>query len=85
MKILRKKTVAERVGTSIRTNDRWSNDPKYNHLDFPKQVSLGENSVGYIEDEIDDWIAWRASMREADKVLPFAEWMRRRDAARLGD
>ena len=46
MKILRKKTVAERVGTSIRTNDRWSNDPKYDHLDFPKQVSLGENSVG---------------------------------------
>ena len=78
MKIIRKKTTADRVGTSIRTCDRWSKDPKYSGIEFPKQVSLGENSVGYIEDEIDDWIAWRASMREANKVLPFAEWITRR-------
>jgi prophage regulatory protein len=31
---------------------------------FPKPISLGEQSVGFIEDEIDDWI--EARMRERD-------------------
>jgi prophage regulatory protein len=32
---------------------------------FPKRVSLGENRVGWIESEIDGWIAERAAYRAA--------------------
>jgi prophage regulatory protein len=32
---------------------------------FPKRVSLGENRVGWIESEVDDWIRERAACRAA--------------------
>jgi prophage regulatory protein len=32
---------------------------------FPKRVSLGENRVGWIESEIDDWIRGRVASRAA--------------------
>jgi prophage regulatory protein len=32
---------------------------------FPKRVHLGENRVGWIESEIDGWIAERAASRAA--------------------
>jgi prophage regulatory protein len=32
---------------------------------FPKRVPLGENRVGWIESEIDDWISQRAACRAA--------------------
>ncbi|MBR1204470.1 AlpA family phage regulatory protein [Bradyrhizobium sp. AUGA SZCCT0051] len=32
---------------------------------FPRRVQLGENRVGWIESEIDDWIAQRAASRAA--------------------
>ncbi|KJC53496.1 hypothetical protein UB31_08565 [Bradyrhizobium sp. LTSP849] len=32
---------------------------------FPKRVPLGENRVGWIECEIDDWIKERAARRVA--------------------
>ena len=32
---------------------------------FPKRVPLGENRIGWIESEIDDWIAERAACRAA--------------------
>jgi prophage regulatory protein len=32
---------------------------------FPKRVSLGENRVGWIESEIDNWITQRAACRAA--------------------
>ena len=32
---------------------------------FPKRVPLGENRVGWIESEIDDWIRDRAARRAA--------------------
>ncbi len=63
--ILNKRVVGERVGNkSTRTIERWANDPEYEHLDFPKPVQLGDNSVGFLEEEIDEWIARRAAMRD---------------------
>jgi predicted DNA-binding transcriptional regulator AlpA len=68
MKILRKKTTADRYGVSTRTIDRWSTDPKYADMNFPKPVPLGENSVGFLEHEIDADIECRAALRGgADK------------------
>lgn len=32
---------------------------------FPKRVALGENRVGWIESEIDNWIAKQAASRAA--------------------
>ena len=32
---------------------------------FPKKVKLGPASVGFLESEIDDWIAARAAERES--------------------
>lgn len=32
---------------------------------FPKRVQLGENSVAWIEEEIDKWIEGRAKQRSA--------------------
>jgi prophage regulatory protein len=32
---------------------------------FPKRVALGENRVGWIESEIDDWIREKAACRAA--------------------
>jgi prophage regulatory protein len=32
---------------------------------FPKRVALGENRVGWLESEIDDWIRGRVACRAA--------------------
>ena len=32
---------------------------------FPKRVKIGANSVGWIEQEIDDWLAAKAAARDA--------------------
>jgi len=36
-----------------------------NERKFPKRVTLGENRVGWIESEVDGWIAERAASRAA--------------------
>ena len=63
MNILRRKATAVKCGVAPITVDRWSHDPKYTHMNFPKPIPLGENSVGYIEEEIDDFLASRAAKR----------------------
>ena len=52
--IIRKPRVAEKTGCSGRTIDRLEADGK-----FPQRVQLGENSVGWYEDEVDQWITTR--------------------------
>jgi prophage regulatory protein len=54
MRILRKPAVLAKTGLSYPTI--------YRHIQagtFPQQVELGPNSVGWIEEEIDAWIASR--------------------------
>ena len=65
MKVLRIKSAAARLGLSSRTLHRWSTDPRYASLGFPRPVSLGENSRGYLENEIDEFIKRRAALRTA--------------------
>lgn len=35
--------------------------------DFPRQVSLGKRSVGWLAEEIEAWISQRASVRGGNK------------------
>ena len=54
MEVLRKKRVSEKTGLSEPTIDRLEAEDE-----FPKRIQLGSNSVGWIEQEIDDWILSR--------------------------
>ncbi len=64
MNILRPKATAVKCGVVPITINRWATDPKYAHMNFPKPVPLGANSVGFVEAEIDAWLEARAAERE---------------------
>jgi prophage regulatory protein len=53
-KILRKPTVIERVGLSGTTIWRLTRARK-----FPQPIRLSENSVGWLESDVEHWIAER--------------------------
>ncbi|WP_432773699.1 helix-turn-helix transcriptional regulator [Francisella salimarina] len=59
MKIIKLKTVLEMTSLSRSTiYDYMSRDL------FPKQVKIGENSVGWVLSEVEDWINDRISERD---------------------
>ena len=58
MNILRKRDVAGKVGLSSVHIMRLVKAKK-----FPEPVRLGPASIGWIESEVDQWIADRASQR----------------------
>ena len=61
--ILRYKTTAAKCDVTPITIRRWATKPEYENLGFPKPVSLGDNSVGFVEAEVDDWLEGRAAKR----------------------
>ena len=66
MNVLRFKTTALKCGEkSVITIRRWATHPDYAHLNFPKPIKLGDNSVGFIEEEIDVWLAEQAAKRDS--------------------
>ncbi len=66
VKILRRSETAARCGNvATITVDRWADDPRYAHLNFPKKVQLGANSCGFVEAEITAWLEARAAERGA--------------------
>ena len=67
MNIIRPKATAANCGVAPITIYRWATDPKYSHLHFPKPIPLGDNSVGYIEEEIDAFLAEQAAKRDEAK------------------
>ncbi len=64
MKIIRIKSAAVKCDVVPLTIRRWSTDPKYAHLNFPRLLDLGDNSRGLIEEEVDSWLEARAAARE---------------------
>ena len=66
MNCLRPKDAAKKVGLSRMQLHRWSSNPEYSHLNFPKPFALGENSVGYDEAEIEEWLEARAALRDGE-------------------
>ena len=64
MRIIRTKEVALRVGYHPVHIKRIASDPRYAHMEFPRPVRIGDNSVGFVESEIDAWIAARIAERD---------------------
>ena len=65
IKILRKKNLLEKLGISNATLYDWLDrkSPRHDHS-FPTAINLsvtGRGSVGWIEQEVEDWIASRIS------------------------
>lgn len=58
-RIIRKPELLKKVGLSHPTIWRKEKEGK-----FPKRISLGANSSGWIESEVDDWIKDLANARE---------------------
>ena len=65
MNILRYKAVAKKFDVAPITIRRWATLPEYAHMGFPKPIVLGENSVGFAEEEIDDYLAEQAAKRDS--------------------
>ena len=59
MKILSRKQAADRAGFSISTLKRLEAAG-----DFPVKVPVTVGRVGYLEHEVDDWIAERVAERD---------------------
>ena len=59
MRFLRKQEAAARVGYSQSHLMRLERAGK-----FPRRVHLGPNSVGFLEDEIDEWMQARVDDRD---------------------
>jgi len=57
-RIIRKPGVFNKIQLSDAT--LWRREKKG---DFPQRISLGGNSVGWFEDEIDAWLAKKAAAR----------------------
>ena len=64
MNILRYRATAQKCDVTPITIRRWATQPEYAGMGFPKPVSLGANSVGFIEEEVSAWLAERATKRE---------------------
>ena len=64
MNILRYPDAARKCGVSKLTLYRWSSKDEYAHMGFPKPIPLGANSVGFVEEEVNDWLAEQAAKRD---------------------
>ena len=66
LSILRRKQVEARTGLSRSTIYEKINrrSPRYDYT-FPKPVRLGSDAVGWIEAEVDAWIALRIRVSRA--------------------
>lgn len=60
MRVIRPRETAQRVNLSLATLYRRAKDGT-----FPRPIRLGGNSSGWIENEVDGWIAARVAERDA--------------------
>ncbi len=63
MQALRLRKTAEKVGVHPMTVRRWATEERYSGLAFPKPIKLGDNSIAFIEEEVDRWLKQRMSER----------------------
>ena len=64
MRILRQRQVTEKVGYSPMHLWRLEKAGR-----FPRRLKLGPNSVGWVAEEIEEWIAARIAERDARVTL----------------
>lgn len=60
MKIISRRTTAKRIDISISSLKRIERDDPY----FPRKVRLSPGRIGFIEDEVDDWIRRLGDVRD---------------------
>ena len=65
MRILRRDEVTKKIGL-----ERSAIYQMMAEGTFPRQVRLGPMSVGWLESEVDEWIADRAAAREEKPAAP---------------
>ena len=66
-KVLRIKRLKEKLPmSSASIYNKLNPRSKYYDETFPRPIRLGMGSVGWLEAEVDDWIATRAQSRSAD-------------------
>lgn len=61
--IIRPAELAEQLNISKSTLWRWRDDPS-----FPKAISLGARSIGFLVKDVDAWLMARKKMTEQGKV-----------------
>ena len=63
-RIIRRLETMKMLGVSKSTFADWQNPKSKRYRpDFPKKIQLGDNSVGYLESEINSYIAKLANER----------------------
>ncbi len=62
MKLIKLQQVKELTSLARATIYKYMSEGR-----FPKQVSLGENSVAWVQEEVMDWIERKISDRDAAK------------------
>ncbi len=70
IRFLRKVHAAKKVGWHPEHMMKVATDPAYAHLNFPKPVRIGKNSVAFVEDELDAWMKARIAERDEQGFQP---------------
>jgi len=58
-----KRGAARKIGVNERSVDRYTDDPNYAHLNFPKPTEINGRRF-WVEDEIERWIQERIRVRQ---------------------
>lgn len=70
IRILRLKDVQQRIGVSRPTIYRWLDKTSKNHdPQFPRPVTLGTHSIGWVESELNEWLANRINASRSQETL----------------
>ncbi len=60
MRVLSKRATAAKVNYSVPHIDKMVSQGR-----FPRKIQLGPNKIGFLETEVDEWIADRVRERDA--------------------
>ena len=60
MRVLSKRAAAAKVNYSVPHIDKMVSQGR-----FPRKIQLGPNKIGFLETEVDEWIADRVRERDA--------------------
>ena len=65
--LLPKRGVARKIGVNERSVDRYTDDPTYARLNFPRPAEINGRRF-WIEDEIESWVQQAIRARDAGKA-----------------
>jgi prophage regulatory protein len=68
LNVLRADTAATKVGIARSTFHLWQNPKsRYFKPTFPRRVKIGDRARGWLESELDVWLAARAAARSEEQ------------------